>query len=102
MKTVPSGRFDCCIYGALAVGGTEATGILYVVAAAPSLAAGNEGRLAELVLKEGKSSVLAVLVDRAGRLPSDDPVLPAVAAVVPLAAVGAVVAAAVFVFVFVF
>lgn len=27
MKTVPSGKLDCCIYGALEVGGTVAAGI---------------------------------------------------------------------------
>lgn len=34
MNTVPSGRFDFCMYGALAVGGTLITGATQVVDAA--------------------------------------------------------------------
>lgn len=67
MKTVPSGTFDFCMYGALVVGGTVATGISYV-----KLEVGNGGREFSVevveVVNAGRESVVLVFVVNGGRV----------------------------------
>lgn len=101
INTVPSGRFDCRMYGAFSVGGTVATGIEYVklVELVVELNVGRVFVELVLVVRGGK---LSVSVDSGGRLSVDvasvvwAAVWPVVAAAVSVAVVAPLVVVAAF------